>query len=503
MTSEEVDSALGSTALGTSLFAVGRVVRNIVGFVVNLLLTNLLGPYYYGLYTYCQTILRFSMNITDSGTDKALMRFLPEFSDTARRETTLGLSVISMTIVSLAVAVFIYAAAPFISGLTFDAPIFTKILRIFAFILPFSSFVRLIQNLFRALDIPQYQLGISEFLEPLSRLVAAGVAVAFSFSVAGATVALLVATVLLFLIVVSLYASRLDLRPALKADTSYAKRFFSYSIPLTLNSAGWFITNRIDIIMVGFFLSGADVGYYRIAALLGGLVSLPLNGLNQIFPPRASKLYAEEKFGALSEFYSVVTRWALALTIPIVVGLIVYRTEILALFGDEFTAAQLVLIVLVISGLSNAIAGPCGMLLMMSDHHYIAMVNNWGLGLLNLVLNFFFIQEFGIVGAAIATAVSISVFNALKIVEVFYLEGLQPYSTTFYKPTLAAAICYLGMIAVEPITEILPSRLVIFGVILGGILGTSVYFVSLLALGLEDVDIRLLRSFLPRTKTSN
>lgn len=77
--SDQPDSPLTSITRGASFFAVGRVVSKVLGFFTNLLLTRTLGSELYGIYAYGTTVLSFAAAFTDLGTDKALMKFIPEY----------------------------------------------------------------------------------------------------------------------------------------------------------------------------------------------------------------------------------------------------------------------------------------------------------------------------------------------------------------------------------------------------------------------------------------
>jgi O-antigen/teichoic acid export membrane protein len=489
--SDEVDSALGSAFRGASFFTIGRVFSQIIGFIFNLILTNYLGPVGYGLITYADTIMMATLNIADLGTDKALMRFFPDSGE--NNDQVLGLAGLSVVIAGFGSGLLLYVLAPVVSSYTLDTEGFVVVLRSFAFVLPFRSLTKLIYSSFRALEMPNYQLGISEGIIPISRLAAAIVSVGLGFTVEGVATAILVATTLLFIIATGLLLSKTSLRPKGGFNGKQVTDFYSYSLPLTLNSAGVFFINNIDILMVGFFsLGSAAVGQYRAAALLTTVAALPLNGLNQMFPARASRLYTKGNLEELNSLYKVVTRWAITATIPIVIGLFIFRESVLSLFGDGFVAAQAVLAVLVLRRVFDVLTGPCGYVLMMTDHQNISVLNSFGLGIMNVVLNVILIGEYGIVGAALATSSSVLTFNIIRVVEVWWFERLTPYSRSIYKPLIAAPVCLMVMISIRRYS---PIYLVDDGVVtmlLGGLAGVAAFTAVVFALGIEEQDRQLL-----------
>jgi len=122
---------------------------------------------------------------------------------------------------------------------------------------------------------------------------------------------------------------------------------------------------------------------------------------------------------------------------------------------------------------------------LMTDHQYLRMVNSWGLGILNIGLSYYLLLKFGLVGAALGTAGSLGFINLLWIAQLWYLEGLQPYTREYLKPIAAAAGMAATMVVFRPLLE---------GVVLlvvGSLVGLTVFVVLLRALGIESRDYRL------------
>ena len=152
------------------------------------------------------------------------------------------------------------------------------------------------------------------------------------------------------------------------------------------------------------------------------------------------------------------------------------------LFGSEFTAGTLVLTLFVVSQLFNCATGPSDSLLMMKDHQYVVMANEWVFGIANVVLNIVLIQQYGFVGAAVASAGVLAVRNLTKVAEVWYFERPHPYSRSFVKPLFAGAIAAAGMLVVGALLPPLPA------VTLGAVVGIVLYAGVLFSFGIESVD---------------
>ncbi|MFC7173231.1 polysaccharide biosynthesis C-terminal domain-containing protein [Haloplanus litoreus] len=138
--------------------------------------------------------------------------------------------------------------------------------------------------------------------------------------------------------------------------------------------------------------------------------------------------------------------------------------------------------------LTNALVGPSGYLLMMSDHQYLTLANQLTSGVLNAVLNYVLILEYGFIGAALATATVLTAINLIRVGQVWYLEGFSPYDRTFAKPVVAGVVSGLVMYAFT-----VPFQRYVL-LVVGGGFGAVGFLVTLYVLGIDDRDIELLRS---------
>jgi O-antigen/teichoic acid export membrane protein len=126
------------------------------------------------------------------------------------------------------------------------------------------------------------------------------------------------------------------------------------------------------------------------------------------------------------------------------------------------------------------------------------MVNNLGMALSNIVLNFIFISVFGLIGAAVATAVSVISINIIMIVEVWWFEGLVPYTRSFYKPVIAGAVSFLSMIVIRILLPTLFEIDSIAVMFIGGGVGVATYAASISTFGIEETDRQLISSLMPK-----
>ena len=483
-------SSLATIARGGSLYTVGKVVSDVGEFVLHLLVSRWLGAGLYGLFAYGKTLAFTALLLTNLGSDKSIVRYLPQYeNDPERRRFLLALAWLTSIAGASVVAGALFVFAPTVNALTLDDPTFVGVLRLFAVILFLDTVGNLLYATFRALEIIEYEVFSKRLFKPVMRVLCVGGALVFGASVFGVVAAMVVASVLTLGVAVSLFITRMEIRPHLRspaATRETVRDYYNYSLPLTAKEAGTVMQGRLDVLLVGVFLSATAVGVYNVAVLLAGVLYVPLLAANQLFAPVASRLYSRGKRADLVAIYRAVTRWIFTSSLLLAVFLGVFRFELLGLFGPEFTAGAAVLLLMLVGQLCNAATGPSGYLLMMTDHQYVVMANEWVFGVANVILTIAFIQLFGLVGAALASAGVLAVRNLTKLAEVWYFERMSPYSRSFGKPVLAGLLTAGVLLTIQAATS---SSILALGV--GIPTGLTVYVGVLWLLGIEPVDYDL------------
>lgn len=466
--------------------------------MLNLLLARALGPVLYGIYSYAYTYVAVSTTFTSLGTDAAVLRYLPMYSDDeAAQNWIFGLSTISTVVGSCIVAGGLFVLAPTINQHTLNDELFVDVMRIIAIVLPFDTLVKVFSSTFRGLKRPVDQILLQKILRPGLRICAVALALLLGYTLLDTVAALVVASVIAFSLGVLLLIRRTSVRPSFpglsgSSSTQEITSYFNYALPLMFSRAGSILYNRVDVFMVGYFIGSSAVGYYNIAFLMSSAITLPLTGCNQLFAPIASQLYDDGKQDELNEIYTTVTRWAFTVALLAALGAIIYARDVLSILGQEYVPGTPVLALFAVGQLLNASVGPSNYLLMMTDHQYVSFLNHWGFGLLNVALNIYFILQFGLIGAALATASILGILNIVRWLEIWYLEGLTPYSREFYKPLVAG----VGAAGALYLPTLWLSGVVLL--VVGGTLGVLTYGLLLYLLGVERSDIEFARQMWDR-----
>lgn len=195
-----------------------------------------------------------------------------------------------------------------------------------------------------------------------------------------------------------------------------ARSLFSYSRYNFISAISGYFYNWIDVIFIGLFLTTTHVSAYEAAWRVTAVAILGSTAIAKTIFPQVSRWDAEEAITRIERLIPRTIVPALILVVPAFFGALLFSREILRfVFTPEYTVAWLVLVILMWEKLFQSIHSITGRALRAIDRPDLAArAAVFAIGV-NLVLNIPLIQFYGIVGAAVATAVSFIVNSILCI----------------------------------------------------------------------------------------
>jgi O-antigen/teichoic acid export membrane protein len=181
-----------------------------------------------------------------------------------------------------------------------------------------------------------------------------------------------------------------------------------------------------DIIMVGCLLGMAEAGIYGAASRISGFIAFGLTASNTAFSPLISEQLVTGTTKTLSAVVTRATMCIVALTLPIIVAVLLLGQPILSVFGHSFTQAYPVLAIMCLGHFVNAMCGSVGLIMNLSGLEWKATRILAASALANLVLHAFLITAFGVLGAATATTISLSLWNLWMLMVIRREIGVDP-----------------------------------------------------------------------------
>ena len=187
----------------------------------------------------------------------------------------------------------------------------------------------------------------------------------------------------------------------------HTKRWILASLPLVLTEGLYLALLNCDIVLLGMFVSPAEVGIYFAATRIVNLVTFIYFAVAALTVPKFSELHAKGNRADLQDFVHNIIQWIFWPTLAAVVVILLLGKFALGFFGADFASGSVLLAILVIGFLARASTGPIEYLLNMTGNQNATAAAYGAAAVLNIILNLILVPRFGLEGAAAATAISL------------------------------------------------------------------------------------------------
>jgi len=201
-----------------------------------------------------------------------------------------------------------------------------------------------------------------------------------------------------------------------------------------------FLVSQADKILLGFYLNPALVGIYVLASTLTAFIPIILQSVNQIFAPIIAHLHAQSRQEILQRLFQTLTKWVLALTLPLAFVVIVFALPLMRIFGPGFEAGWPVLVIGAVGQVVNCGVGSVGYLLLMSGNQRRLIRVQFVMAGVSILVNVILIPVLGIVGAAVAAAGVNVASNVWNLYQVRKALQIFPYNRSYYALLLPAVL---------------------------------------------------------------
>jgi len=251
---------------------------------------------------------------------------------------------------------------------------------------------------------------ISSFLDALIRTIFQIFAVYVGFGVAGLTGGFVGG-----LIAGGLMNFRyLDLK-IVRFRLSHLKNLSGFSFWIFLTSSGSLVFCYADTILIGFFMTNADVGIYRTAFQLTSVASFATLAFHTVLYPKISNWGIQGQIAEIENSLARAWTYSLFLAIPACIGGWILGDKLLYyLYGESFVEGAPALFFLLLVQVVNVFMFLGTMSLTALNHPKDAFWITIISATANILLDIALIPVLGITGAAVATLIAMTL-NALGV----------------------------------------------------------------------------------------
>lgn len=427
LTGEGVGSIL---ARGASGAMVVKIAAAGAGFLSHLVLANLLELRSFGDYVYVLGWVNVISQFTTLGMASSALRYIPTYRAESDWSTLRGFLRRS-TEVTLVTSVAAGLALAAVAWLGAEAMRRDLVLTfaIGALVLVLLSLLKLLSAQVQAARWIVRALAPVLVARPLATAAAVAlfyVAIGPKLSGAWALTGNLGATALV-LLVVFVFRQRSTPPQARAATPRFETRLWlRVAFSFVLLSGFVYLLSRIDILMLGALVSTEEAGTYSVAVELSTLVLFGLHAVNAIVSPMIAELYAAGRQRQLERVVGLGALASASVGLTALVVLVFAGPWLLGLFGPEFVAAYTATILLATGKVVLSVIGLGGPVMTMTGHHRRAAQFAAVALVVNIALNVLLIPRYASIGAAIATATALLVWNLLPLFYVVRKLRIDP-----------------------------------------------------------------------------
>lgn len=392
---------------------VKKVATLSIGQGVNILVNFLFLPYMarvlsyedYGSYGQVLLIASFAAALLSFGLPQIIYVYLSQGKEKGK---AFSANVSAAVVLGVLGAFLLYLFSPLLAGLLKNEAI-TDLLKLYAVALLFIIPNQSINSFLIFNDRVKASIGVT-ILTNLVKVILVVTVIQLYDSVSLALLAIIASYVLQFLL--SLYLCRKSLQLNFSKQLFYEQ--LQKGFPLGLTGILGTGILYMDGLMVSRFEGVNAYAIYRNGALEVPYIATIYSSIAAIILPEVAKLFSKSKFQEIAVLKQKVIMNTMALTYPILIFLLFNSSELITLYlGSKYEASAIIFAVFNLT-----------LLIRVNDYSDILVAANKSKYILysyvisfiaNAVLNYLLISSMGMIGAAIATVLSISLLAYLQL----------------------------------------------------------------------------------------
>ncbi|WP_254864754.1 oligosaccharide flippase family protein [Halovivax gelatinilyticus] len=464
---------IGQTSLVVFL---SKILGAAIGFVGTVYFARVLGAEVLGLYAMVVALVSWLVLFGKIGFTSAITKRLSEGDD---QGAYMIAGVLAIATVATVLAIGVLLGRPYVEAYTSGVEAYVAVSVVW-FVIAIAV-AKLLFSVVRAFLQGQHLVHIAGGLEPAKSgaktIIQVGL-VAAGYGLLGMFVGYVVGVIVVALFGL-VFVSFRPQRPTRK----HVRSLFDYAKFSWLGGLKSRAFNDVDIVILGALVPASLVGIYAVAWSLSTFLNLFGSAISKSMFPEISERSATESLDAVSGYVEDSLAFAGLVAIPGLVGGTLLADRLLRIYGPEFTQGTEVLWLLLVAVVCYNFFKQLLNALNAVDRPDLAFRANAVFIVSNVALNVVLIVQFGWVGAAIASIVSVGIGLAVSYVMVTSLLPFTPPLAEISKQVAAALAMGFVVVSAEFAIETLTAfdhNFAIVSVLVA--LGAATYGLVLLAI---------------------
>jgi O-antigen/teichoic acid export membrane protein len=449
---------MSSKKSGVVLGYIAMALTNVSSFFLTPLMLMVFGTSEFGIYKLVLTITSY-FALADLGLSNAIVRYVSEYrakNDKELEGKFIGLVTLvdlMMGIVLLMLGLIFYFYIPHIFNSSFSFKEILLLKKLF-FLVVISGILTLFVNLASGILKSYEKFSLHKKMNIAKTFIRIGLITVLLFFDFKSFEILLVDTCLMILLFIYSWIyciKKLKIKPIFRnIDSQYRRKILSYSLIVFVDAVAFHFFLAADTFIIGIYISSAAIAVYSIGTLLSSLFFSFSIVISDVLMPDIVKQVAQgADDGALTDHMIKIGRIKfIVLALPTLVFILLGKRFINFWVGEDFSEAYLVAILILTPQMMAAIADVGLYVMWAKNKHRTKSFVSLGICVVNILLTVIFVQEYGIIGAAISTCITYVagyiIFNGYYFHKVLNLDMFRFLKQTFHKLWFGFFVAVIG-----------------------------------------------------------
>ncbi|MAS52555.1 MAG: hypothetical protein CMD20_05050 [Flavobacteriales bacterium] len=413
------------------------------------LFPKFIGPEGIGLLNLINAAAMLFIPFLNMGFGTSISKFYPKFRDKPYFTSFLGYALV-LPIISFLIFILAWPLTQGVFEWMFKSKsqvVFENIL----WVIPLAG-ILLIFGLFEAFARANYKVIVPNlirsvywrvFMSGIVLLIALGI-ISYEYLVPSLIFAWFLMLVILVLYTMNVIKLKFSLNSSFWRS-SEIKRFNYFSGYVLLLTMGGVLIQKIDQLMVGWYLGTDAAGVLTLSMYFATLIEIPRRSIMQIIQPVLADSFNKNDMGNIEVMYkkSSLNLFLIGGVLFLLVWINVFDIYEIIPRKEEFKGGIYVVFFYGLARVIDMGMGCNNEILVYSKYYKANLPMQLALVVIVVVTNWTLIPRFDITGAALATCISVFTYNIIRFLYLWNKIGMQPFSKSTLQILFILSIAFI------------------------------------------------------------
>jgi O-antigen/teichoic acid export membrane protein len=229
-------------------------------------------------------------------------------------------------------------------------------------------------------------------------------------------------------------------------QSPHIRPIFIYSLFIMFTGLSNNLIAYIDTMMISGMIDFSMAGVYAVFYFISTTITMPSNAFGAVISPQIATHWQRGEIRDIHVLNQKTTKIVLILGVLVYAGILGNLHNAVKVLGEPFRIGIPIGIFLGFGQVFAMATGFSTLILIHSTRYKIDLLAKTVMAVLTIGSNYFFINRFGVVGAAMATALTMVLTSSFYLIFNYIHWKIHPFTTSFFHIFLAGIISYLSVL---------------------------------------------------------